>query len=252
MNSQKLSQLGITNLRDIGGYPAAEGRLKAGVFFRSGELYQLPTETTTALHQQLAIKKIFDFRRPAEIKNRPDSSIPTAAYQNINLLAIPAQANPSLRNMVINPHMDHYMFSVYSELALSDSARNGYQLFLNELLTLKQPLIFHCFAGKDRTGFAAALLLKIAGVNKDDIFNDYLATNQARRQANQEILNEFADRLSPQKLSALKVSLNVRAEYLQHAFSEIEQHYGSFNNYLTTGLQLSPDYVTKFRQQFIE
>ncbi|KRL40202.1 tyrosine-protein phosphatase [Liquorilactobacillus nagelii] len=252
MKLQKLSQLGITNLRDIGGYATTDGHLKTGIFFRSGELYDLTSSTTTALNKQLTVKKIFDFRRPAEINNRPDTPIPSAEYENINLLATPAQANPSLKNMVINPQMDSYMFTVYEELALSKSARNGYQLFLNEILALKKPLIFHCFAGKDRTGFAAALLLKLAGVNDDDIFDDYLATNQARQKANQKILAEFAEKLSAANLAALKVSLNVRAEYLQHAFAEISQHYGSFDNYLTAGLQLAPDYITKFRHQFIE
>ncbi|MCI1921451.1 MAG: tyrosine-protein phosphatase [Liquorilactobacillus nagelii] len=252
MNLHKLSHLKITNLRDIGGYPAANGRLKTGIFFRSGELFNLPAATAAALHEQLAIKKIFDFRRPAEINNRPDSLIPAAEYENINLLATPAQANPSLKNMVINPQMDRYMFTVYEELALSKSAQKGYQLFLNDLLALKEPLIFHCFAGKDRTGFAAALLLKLAGVSENDIFDDYLATNQARKKANQKILAEFAEKLSSANLSALKTSLNVRAEYLQHAFSEINQHYGTFDNYLTNGLQLAPDYKNKFRQSFIE
>jgi protein-tyrosine phosphatase len=246
-----LSNIGITNLRDIGGLKTPEGHLKKGIFFRSGELYQLSKAASNFLSQDLAIKKIFDFRRPVEIKNRPDITVANAAYENINLLSSPAQANPSLKNMVINLQMDDYMYSVYTELALSPSARQGFHDFLLEVLALKKPLIFHCFAGKDRTGFAAALLLKIAGVAPADIFDDYLKTNQARKKANQQILERFNDKLSSEKLKALEVSLYVKAEYLQFAFEQIQKNYGTFNHYLKDGLALPADFANKFRIAFI-
>ncbi|WP_057895470.1 tyrosine-protein phosphatase [Liquorilactobacillus oeni] len=241
----------ITNLRDIGGYPAEEGRLKSGIFFRSGELCSLSNKDTDLLEKGLHLKKIYDFRRPAEIESRPDVSLPNIAYENISIISSPGQANPSLKNMVITTNIEKYMFSVYSELVLSTSAQIGYHHFLRELLATPQPIIFHCFAGKDRTGFAAALLLKIAGVNTDDIYADYLKTNEARKAENAKILQQFSTRLSNEKLKALAVSLNVKAEYLQHAFKLIREKFGSFDNYLQDGLQLENGYVDKFRQLYI-
>ncbi|WP_281165336.1 tyrosine-protein phosphatase [Liquorilactobacillus sicerae] len=253
MNQQQnFSQVKITNLRDIGGYRTSAGQLKTGIFFRSGELYNLSKEATDFLSHELAIKKIFDFRRPTEIENRPDSKIAQATYENISLLSTPAQANPSLKNMVINPHMENYMFKVYAELVLSKSAQQGLHNFLLEALSLHKPLLFHCFAGKDRTGLAAAFLLKIAGVADDDIFDDYLKTNQARQKANQEILNYFANKLSPEKLKELEISLSVKAEYLKHAFDQITENFGNFDNYLVNGLNLPADYQAKFQATYLE
>lgn len=253
MNKQpKFSQVKITNLRDIGGYQTPAGQLKTGIFFRSGELYDLSKEATDFLSHDLAIKKIFDFRRPSEIENRPDSKIAQATYENINLLSTPAQANPSLKNMVVNPQMENYMFKVYAELVLSSSAQEGFHNFLLEALSLHKPLLFHCFAGKDRTGLAAALLLKIAGVADDDIFDDYLKTNQARQKANQEILNHFADKLSSQKLKELEISLSVKADYLKYAFAQIKENFGNFDNYLISGLSLPADYQAKFLAAYLE
>ncbi|MFT9173743.1 MAG: tyrosine-protein phosphatase [Liquorilactobacillus satsumensis] len=241
----------ITNLRDIGGYTAAQGRLKTGVFFRSGELCSLTSADATFLEKDLNLKKIYDFRRPAEIETRPDVVLQNVAYENISIISSPGQANPSLKNMVITDDIENYMLSVYSELVLSHSAQDGYHKFLNELLHTPQPIIFHCFAGKDRTGFAAALLLKIAGVGTDDIYADYLKTNEARKAENAQILQQFATKLSDTKLKALAVSLNVKAEYLQYAFKLIREKFGNFDNYLKGGLNLEDGYAEKFRQLYL-
>ncbi|KRM97260.1 protein tyrosine serine phosphatase [Liquorilactobacillus aquaticus DSM 21051] len=241
----------ITNFRDIGGYQTSDGHLKAGVFFRSGELYNLKPQNINFLSNTVRLKKIYDFRRPEEISNRPDTSIENILYENINLMSSPGQANPSLKNMVIASNIEEHMLSVYSELVLSPSSQKGYHQFLIEILNNADPIVFHCFAGKDRTGFAAALLLKIAGVSETDIFEDYLLTNEARKKENAEILARFQKTLSPEKLAALDVSLNVKAAYLAHAFDLVKQRYGAFNNYLEKGLQLPANYISKFHEMYI-
>lgn len=247
-----LVQPDITNFRDIGGYQTTDGQLKNGVFFRSGELYNLESQNIDFLNKKLHLKKIYDFRRPEEISNRPDTRIENISYENINLLSSPGQANPSLKNMVISSNIEEHMFSVYSELVLSPSSQRGYHQFLVEILNSTDPIIFHCFAGKDRTGFAAALLLKIAGAAEADIFEDYLLTNQARKKENEKILAYFQQKLSAEKLAALNVSLNVKAAYLAHAFHLINQHYGTFDVYLEKGLHLPIDYISNFRKLYIK
>ncbi|KRL37473.1 tyrosine-protein phosphatase [Liquorilactobacillus uvarum] len=252
VHDKKFIHTDITNFRDIGGYQTSDGHLKAGIFFRSGELYNLKPQNIDFLSNTIHLKKIYDFRRPEEINNRPDTNIENILYENINLMSSPGQANPSLKNMVIASNIEEHMLSVYSELVLSPSSQRGYHQFLVELLNSTEPIIFHCFAGKDRTGFAAALLLKIAGVSEADIFEDYLLTNKARKKENAQILTRFQKTLSPEKLSALNVSLNVKAAYLAHAFDLVKQRYGAFNTYLEKGLQLPANYISNFREMYIK
>ncbi|KRL00565.1 tyrosine-protein phosphatase [Liquorilactobacillus capillatus] len=252
VSEQGIIQTDITNFRDIGGYQTADGHLKSGIFFRSGELYNLKPQNITFLNDTLHLKKIYDFRRPEEINSRPDTSIDKILYENINLLSSPRKANPSLKNMVIATNIEEHMLSVYSELVLSPASQKGYHQFLVEILNNTDPIVFHCFAGKDRTGFAAALLLKIAGASDADIFEDYLLTNQARKKENAQILARFQQKLPPEKLTALDISLNVKAAYLAHAFTLIKQRYGSFDTYLEKGLQLPSSYISQFRNLYIK
>ncbi|KRN11243.1 tyrosine-protein phosphatase [Liquorilactobacillus mali] len=241
----------IVNFRDIGGVPVTHGQLREKTFFRSGELCNISTHDISFLEDKLHLKKIYDFRRPEEIERRPDSPFGKIKYENINLMSKAGRANPSLKNMTISDNIESQMLDAYSELVLGNSAQTGYHTFLMELVKNPQPIIFHCFAGKDRTGFAAALLLKIAGAASDDIYKDYLKTNEARKEANKEILNAFSDKLSPKKLAGLEVSLNVKQDYLAYAFKLIDQQFGSFNNYLLDALTLPKSYVSTFQDIYV-
>lgn len=241
----------IINIRDIGDISTDHGHFKKNIFFRSGELYDLSSQDISFLENKLKIKKIYDFRRPEEIENRPDSQIKNAEYKNINLMSTAGQANPSLKNMTISDDIESHMFDAYTELVLGDSAQKGYHTFFMALLSASDPILFHCFAGKDRTGFAAALILKIAGVSDEEIYKDYLQTNIDRQVANKKILQAFKNKLSPDKLAGLEVSLNVKKEYLDHAFSLINQHFENFENYLSVGLDLPTNYISTFRNLYV-
>lgn len=241
----------IVNIRDIGGIPVTHGQLKEKTFFRSGELCNISTYDISFLEDKLHLKKIYDFRRPEEIENRPDSLFEKIKYENINLMSTAGQANPSLKNMTISDNIESHMLDAYTELVLGNSAQTGYHTFLMELVKTPQPVIFHCFAGKDRTGFAAALILKIAGATSNEIYKDYLQTNEARKNANKEILATFSNRLSPKKLAGLEVSLNVKSDYLAHAFDLIDHHFGNFNSYLLDGLGLPENYTSAFQKIYV-
>ncbi|GAF36864.1 tyrosine phosphatase [Lentilactobacillus farraginis DSM 18382 = JCM 14108] len=99
---------------------------------------------------------------------------------------------------------------------------------------------------------AAALILKIAGASDAEIFSDYLKTNQSRKKANEAIIARLADQLTAGQQKALGQALVVDKRYLSHFFETIEQQYGSFANYLKSGLKLAPDFPAEFRRQYIE
>lgn len=114
------------------------------------------------------------------------------------------------------------------------------------------PTAFHCFAGKDRTGVAAALILKSLGVSDEQIFADYLKTITARKQENQAILDYLRDQLTSSQLQDVAVALTVQKSYLERYFKAIKQNYGDFDNYLIKGLDLPLDFKTKMRQIYLE
>lgn len=245
----------ITNLRSLGGLLTTDQRVvKAGLIYRSGQLDHLDAEQIDYLTHNLQLKRIVDMRTAAERKQFADVTIPNVHYEVLDILEQATDNGASLQSMVMDHgNVHHRMLELYEQLALSSSARRGYQRFIQELLIPEQqPVLFHCFAGKDRTGIGAALILKILGVADDVIMADYLATNQQRQRANQEILTALKDKLPEPQLRAIQVALLVDADYLQHYFDVITAHYETFAAYLTTGLQLTTAELAKLRQLYLD
>ena len=143
------------------------------------------------------------------------------------------------------------MLKIYESIVLSESAQKGYHDFMLGLVEDDAPILFHCFAGKDRTGFAAAVILKVAGADDQQIMDDYLLTNKLRVRANEKLLNRFKDEMDQQQLDNLHVALMVDPDYLRHANEVLLAHFGTFDDYLKNGLNLPTDYVAQFRDKFV-
>ena len=107
------------------------------------------------------------------------------------------------------------------------------------LLERPDPLLFHCTAGKDRTGLAAALVLFALGVSETDIWQDYLLTNQLYKRN-----STGAIALSP---DVLKIVWQVQESFLQASLEEIKSQYGDVQHYLSDQLGLTP--AAKLRLQ---
>lgn len=245
----------LVNFRDIGDTGSGNRSLKKGIFFRGGQLTDLTEDDKRQLKKQYCIRKIYDFRNQQELTNQPDDQIDGIDYENIDILASLASNEnaAALQNMMNNfDNIHEAMMTTYKNLVISESALQGYSNFLTEILTTKQPIYFHCFAGKDRTGFAAALLLKIAGVPESEIMKDYLETNTSRKEANQIIINAMKHSLNEQQLEGLKIALTVDENYLIYAKKILIAHYGSFENYLIKGLSLGEDYIEQFQELYVE
>lgn len=173
----------LTNFRDIGDVSVKNGRLKEGYFYRSGQLVDLDQSDSYYLMNTCKISKIYDFRSPKERKEAPDKKLGKVSYESIDLLeSTNKKDSVSLQAMLENANnIEAAMLTTYEDLVKSDSASIGYRQFLEDILARNSPCIFHCFAGKVRTGVAAALILKIAGASNQDILADYLQTNQSRK-----------------------------------------------------------------------
>lgn len=241
----------ITNFRDIGGITVQSGILQEKIFFRSGELTELTESDKEFLEKDCQLKKVYDLRSKAEIKEKPDMNMPGVTIENLDILASAASNGASLSGMLNSKDIKGTMLETYTELVTSDSALKGYSEFLTEILQEKQAILFHCFAGKDRTGFAAALLLKIAGASEEQIVTDYLKTNTERKAANEKIIASMKDQLTAAQMNVLQIGLVVDESYLLHAKDVLVEKFGSFENYLLNGLKLQQDYVQQFRNMYV-
>lgn len=248
----------ITNFRDIGGIKNKEGKqVKKDVFLRSGELSKLTKEDEQRLETTYRLGKIIDLRSEAEVEERPDMSVPKTEYIHIDILEDIRDEGASISDFVKigSPEKSaSYMEKLYADIALNTTAQKGYNKFFEEILALQQQesILFHCFAGKDRTGIAALLVLETLGVPRAAIYQDYLLTNELRKKENAEILEQAkkAD-LEAQNLEALHVALNVDSRYLDNFYQTVEAQYGDISTYLKQAINI--DKVTKdtLNQRFL-
>jgi protein-tyrosine phosphatase len=251
---------GGCNFRDFGGYATSDGRrVRWGRLFRSGAMHRL----TAADRQRVAglgIRTVVDLRRPDERRSQPNPDFGTGVTQlswddtqDVGLgkaLPDPAAMTPELARRVM---MRHYE-------GMPTRLSPHVQGLFRALVTVPDhPLILHCTAGKDRTGFTAALLLTTLGVPRDQIVADYLLTNQtvdlrARLVEDETGLGIPQGRSYMGQLpaAALQAVLAADADYLAAALSAVERAHGSVNRYLRDAIGIDEDDLATLAQSLLE
>lgn len=237
---------GQSNFRDVGGYKTQDGKvIKKGLLFRSGDLSRLTSKDISYLNA-LGLNEIVDFRTNEESKQAPDKipasikayeSIPVAAGEiNFATLLNDAKSRPDkLRKALVEANQ-----------SFVDDSKPQFEEFFRILQSSKGPLVFHCTAGKDRTGFATALFYEAMGVHRDIIVDDYMASSQFLRPL-QQSAHQFAKEkgIDPAVFEPLLV---VKPEYIEAAFDLIDKKYGGVEAYLRSELRVD---VTKLRAKYL-
>jgi protein-tyrosine phosphatase len=237
---------GATNFRDLGGYPGQDGRpLRWRRLFRSDHLGDL-TDADRAAMRALGITRAFDFRGEQEraatpyaldgLRQHALSIEPTVAQ---NMTALIEAGEPLTAERVTE-----LMVSLYRRLVDEEAGR--YAEWFGHLLEDDSPLVFHCTAGKDRTGVAAALVLLALGVSREVVEHDYLFTNQVYRRPHAA----GSSGLLPEE--ALQVLWTVQPRFLNAAFEGIEATPGGLDGYFTQRLKLGPAARARLHQMYLE
>ncbi|WP_309049663.1 tyrosine-protein phosphatase [Streptomyces sp.] len=256
-----LPAVSVANLRDLGGLPLGPGRsVRPGLALRSAQLDRL--DAAEPVVAALGIRTVVDFRTDAERAERPDrlpegarllvadvladrlasSGLPPAARLK-ELLADPALAEEHLGG----GRARKAFARTYRTFVSGASARASYRALLGELgRPGAGPLLFHCTAGKDRTGWAAVVLLSLLGADEETVRGEYLAVNTAVRQAFAPMIEGFIAQGGDPEL-ALEL-IGVLPEYLDAALDEVAVRHGSMEAYVRDGLGV-PDEVTELIRQ---
>lgn len=226
------------NFRDLGGIKTKDGRyVKWDKFVRSDELGRL-TDADLGYLATLPLKTVVDFRRPDEIQNLPDK-LPTTVgangYKELNIVS----ANLKAGSNSVEDVRD-WMVAINEELATDSTIISTYKEFFQILQDENNtPLLFHCSAGKDRTGMGAALILFALNVDEETIFKEHMLSNKY-----------LADKYKPiiEKNPELKPQFEVQEAYFKVAIDRIKKDHGSVENYLTKTLGVD---LNKFREMYL-
>jgi protein-tyrosine phosphatase len=244
---------GGVNFRDFGGYRAADGRrVRWGYLFRSGNLSRL-TEEAQGMFAGLGIDVVCDFRREDEQASDP-SRLP-AGTRRINLAITPGSQGSALygeRHRLTGAEaMVEAMRDINREFVRSQSDRYA-ALFGHLLAPGNERFLVHCAAGKDRTGFAAALILFALGVPQETVLQDYLLTRHYFDPAGE--LPRVREKYDMHHLedATLLPMLQVDESYLGAALAAIEVDYGSVEGYLEEALGVGPAERSALAARYLE
>ena len=244
---------GAHNTRELGGYKTTDGKsVKWGMLYRSDKLSDI-SDTDQAYLQDLGIKKIIDFRSKEEKEEDPDI-IP----KGIDYIEMPISVDGAMRSKIEavlkgETNKDVKSFLIDANKEFVSNYTDVYEDFLRNLIDDDGPALFHCTAGKDRAGFAAAITLIALGVSKEDVIDDYMKTNQFTKERIEEIIEQIElMTLYQTDAEILRPLLGVEREYIETAFQTAEEKYGSLENFIRDGLNISDEDIQKLRNKFIE
>jgi protein-tyrosine phosphatase len=240
---------GAVNFRDLGGYTTKEGRqVKWGKIYRSADICKL-TDTDLAALAQLNIRMICDLRGEQEAETAPDKMISGADRILLSAGSENVGAPGSFMKYMTSPQRaDSMLRGFYSR---TDHLKAKYKPMFDQLLTLEtdKALLFHCTAGKDRTGVGAALILYALGVGEATILEDYEATNEYRKESNEAFIKAMVAQGIPE--SAARSMMAANPAYLKTAIDSINKQYGSLDNFLESEMGLTARERGILRRKFL-
>lgn len=255
------------NFRDAGGWATSRGSMRVGVIYRTDQLTRLPESAQTAL-THLDVTTVFDLRTEAErtpapddlpttiavhvadvLADRPESGAAQVAVLGASLAGGDKNAITAINAAIGGGKAAEFMVETYRDFIRLPSANRAYGAFLRGVAHSTSAVAFHCTAGKDRTGWAAAITQKFAGADDASIRSDYLASNERTRALFAPLLDEFA--AVGGDASALATVMEVDTDYLEAAFALMVSSYDDLDTYLRRGLGLTDDDLVALQRRLV-
>ncbi|MBV7704801.1 tyrosine-protein phosphatase [Nocardia nova] len=232
---------GTFNYRDVGGLRTASGtKIRSGVLLRSAQLCRLDERGHDIL-RRLGVATVHDLRGPGEADRMGVDVLPdgvrlevTPFHSGVGAARAPHEApeatalpphEAAARDdaATTGRHLD--LLEVYAEFPSMPEAGLAITAMARSLARGDGAVLVHCAAGKDRTGWAVATLLRAVGVTEDDVLADYLLSNEAVESLAADVARNSGESLPP-------ALLGVSIEYLAAGTEAMHRHYGTLDGYL--------------------
>lgn len=259
---------GVKNARDLGGMPTSDGRVvRAGRLIRSGELSGARSEDIRRL-KDLGLSAVVDLRTEGERESHPDPAgrLPATSFEFLPVISSGAAGitrNMGLRDLMrlaksYERGAEGQVSRLYVEIVTSKEGVDGYRRFFDVVMGVGEldgphAVLWHCTAGKDRTGLAAAFLERALGVPMEMVTQDYLASNFYTQPAwSKAVLAVGRHHLLPKGLAMMAhVLYSVEQESLEAAFGAIDKQWGGFDAFLEKELAMGPERVERLRDLYL-
>jgi protein-tyrosine phosphatase len=248
---------GAKNFRDLGGYQTTDDMsIRWGLLYRSDSLHKLTAGDLRNL-SALGLDRVIDLRSTYEKHHEPDQ-LPEELKSRLVHIPILDSSTGLFQNsrqefVKILPTIDAANFMINTNIELATRFAPQMQQFIDILLSSNgRPVLFHCAAGKDRTGYAAAIFLRLLGVPQEVVMEDYLLTNQYFLSAYRWTLRVMQLVRGRRFAQSVREFMIAEPGYLGSAFTAIDETYGSFDRYVSAGLGLTSMDIANLRSLYLE
>lgn len=251
----------VLNLRDLGGIALGpDRRVREGAVLRSGQLSGLDAEQDSQV-AALGIRTVVDLRTADERAASPDRLPPGARLFVADVFGGNPGVPPArLRALLADPveaeqllgggRAEGLFADTYRQMVLSPGASAAYRAFVETVADEgAHPVLFHCTAGKDRTGWGAAVLLMILGASRETVRAEFLAVNPVVRDAFADRVRDFLDAGGDPRIAS--AITEVRPRYLDTALDAMDERWGGLDGYVRDGLRIPEAVLERLRAALV-
>ena len=266
-NEHSIGLYDVQNARDLGGYKTIDGRtVKTGLLIRSGRLSNASKEDIHILKDLYHLNAVVDFRIIRERIDSPDVKIDGVTYYTLPLVDDKSPMVGGVHKRSANNQnplsyfievikQGHGKSDMYVKLFKSERFQKGMTSFFQILLNSdgEHSILWHCAAGKDRAGSAAALTLLTLGVDKETVLTDFDLSNIAYNEWIQKRLTQVS-RITrdPEILTVVRSLSGVNVDYMRNAIDATILDYGSIENYLEVCMNVTKEDIVKLKDMYLE
>ena len=252
----------VKNARSLEGVKSKFGVLN-NKLFRSGRLDNL-TANDVEMLKNANIKNVIDLRTVTEQNERPDIlpsfinyySCPVLDEETMGITRDDKSRVDIISLISENAHdpnyAKRYMETTYLNLLENQNAITAYKKLFEILLTKDEGVLWHCSAGKDRAGIATMYVLLALGVEKEEIINNYLKTNEYLIDENKIIVDNVKERHGEFLANQIKDIFFCDKEYIEIVFKYIYDNYNNVDNFLRTVLELDQEKLLKLQEKYLK
>lgn len=259
----------ILNARDLGGIAGEGGRhVRPHRLLRTAHLHDASDNDIRRLQDEYNIARIFDFRSLGEAQALPDRDVPPATHHllpTIDLRAerlteqpIPQEAFLNLEKHIVNyaflPQVKRMAADMYPSLIRSEYSQLQYAAFLRLIVETPDDggILWHCFQGKDRTGWGAAWLLFALGAGREDVIEDFDLSNGAYREWVDLLCRDvIAKGGGEEEMEVIRAFMGVSTRNFIRTLDIIDSEFGGIQAYLANQLMLAPSDIRTLRNRFL-
>lgn len=257
--------VGIDNIRDLGGCIGADGRrVRCGLIYRGANLEHATDPENRPILDSLGLKAILDLRSRGESALHPDPVLPGAVQLRLCAMHYPngEEVDFSPRGIGRLEQEKEAFSAKYGSAAPLFTAlycgmpyhNPAFRQLFSWLEERRVPMLFHCMAGKDRTGMAAMLILLALGVSREDALADYLYTNVCLKAQIDAALLENAQAIAadPAVEALIRRKVGVSAQFAREALEQLYGRFGSFETYLEAEYGIDNARLADLRNFYLE